>query len=257
METSPLQKREVFHLEFLRALLRRVPADAFALKGGANLRFFFRSIRYSEDMDLDSRMIPVDVLRERVMAILGSPSFLDNVRSFGIVQMTSPDLKVAKQTETVQRFKVHLRTGAGEDLSTKIEFSRRGFDPEVKAEAVAADVVAAYRMPPLIAPHYLAQAAVRQKIRALGARAEPQPRDVFDLHLLSGQPEAIDPRTWQLPRALIRDARERALSMEYGQYRDTVVAFLHPDDRSQYNSSRVWDEIRLVVAGLLERGLER
>jgi predicted nucleotidyltransferase component of viral defense system len=49
------QTIEIFHLLFLRAFGARVDKSLFALKGGCNLRFFFKSVRYSEDMDLDIR----------------------------------------------------------------------------------------------------------------------------------------------------------------------------------------------------------
>jgi hypothetical protein len=48
-----LQQREVFHLEFLRWFGRKLDYRYYALKGGVNMRLFFGSMRYSEDMDLD------------------------------------------------------------------------------------------------------------------------------------------------------------------------------------------------------------
>ena len=42
---TPLKMREVFHLEFLRYFARKLEADHYVLKGGVNLRFFFKSIR--------------------------------------------------------------------------------------------------------------------------------------------------------------------------------------------------------------------
>ena len=43
---------EMFHLVFLRALVAKGDDKAlFALKGGCNLRFYFGSLRYSEDID--------------------------------------------------------------------------------------------------------------------------------------------------------------------------------------------------------------
>ena len=62
------------------------------------------------------------------MSILLSRAFHDSLRVHGIDRVAPPDLKRAKQTETVQRFKVRLITSAAEDLSTKIEFSRRSVD---------------------------------------------------------------------------------------------------------------------------------
>ncbi|MBI2201267.1 MAG: nucleotidyl transferase AbiEii/AbiGii toxin family protein [Armatimonadetes bacterium] len=253
MNTDALQKREVFHLSALRALVRSVPGDTLALKGGTNLRFFFGSIRYSEDMDLDTRKIAVHVLREKVMSFLQSRTLVDTLRTYGIARIVPPDLRHAKQTETVQRFKVHLITTAGEDLSTKIEFSRRGFSGDARAESVSAVITATYQMPPLIVPHYVGAAAVQQKITALLSRPEPQARDVFDLYILSGRPEAREPAHWKLTRSQLREARERVLAMEYDQYRDTVVAFLGPDDMPSFDSPEVWDEIRLKVVSLLEK----
>ena len=48
---NSLQLREIFHLELLRLLGRKMKGEHYVLKGGVNLRFFFNSFRYSEDMD--------------------------------------------------------------------------------------------------------------------------------------------------------------------------------------------------------------
>ncbi len=47
------QLREVFHFCFLDRLLKVSTPNLYVLKGGVNLRFFYNSPRYSEDMDLD------------------------------------------------------------------------------------------------------------------------------------------------------------------------------------------------------------
>ncbi len=253
MVTDPLQKREVFHLIFLGALGRSAPLSTFVVKGGGNLRFFFASIRYSEDLDLDVSGIPVHKLRERVMATLQSQALVDTLRTFGIERVQPPNILHAKQTETVQRFKLHLFTTAGEDLSTKIEFSRRGLDSPIRAEPVSAAVVAAYRLAPIIVPHYTAIPAARQKIRALIARRAPQARDIFDLYTLSSQPE-VSPAILRkgFSKRELRQARERIYEIEYAQYRDSVVSFLSADDQVAYGSSGIWDEIRLRAASLIE-----
>ena len=51
MPFTQLQIREAFHLCFLQELLRTFDPKLVALKGGINLRFFFKSPRYSEDME--------------------------------------------------------------------------------------------------------------------------------------------------------------------------------------------------------------
>ncbi|HHR85990.1 MAG TPA: hypothetical protein ENL23_06550 [Candidatus Acetothermia bacterium] len=255
MMLNPVQAREFFHLAFLRALVRSVPLSTFALKGGANLRFFFGSIRYSEDMDIDVSGIAVHALREKVMNVLGSSGLLDTLRTFGIENLRLPDMARAKQTETVQRFKIGLLTSAGQDLATKIEFSRRGLDEGIRAESVSASVLAAYRMPPIIVPHYVARTAALQKVRALFSRAQPQARDIFDLYLLSSQPEVLEADLRQgLSPNEIRRARDTIYSLEYEQYRDTVVSFLGPEDKLAYDSPQIWDEIRLRVLAMFEEG---
>ena len=120
---SFLAIREVFHLEFVRWLAHKIKPENYVLKGGVNLRFFFKSIRYSEDMDLDLRGVKVEILKQKVIKILQSIIFQDNLKPFGIEKIIPPDIKKAKQTETTQRFKIHLITPGGEDFFTKIEFS--------------------------------------------------------------------------------------------------------------------------------------
>lgn len=47
------QRIELFHLAFLEMLSKRLDLSRYVLKGGANLRYFFGSVRYSEDIDID------------------------------------------------------------------------------------------------------------------------------------------------------------------------------------------------------------
>jgi predicted nucleotidyltransferase component of viral defense system len=70
--TSPIRFVEQFHLLFLAQLGRRVNPSHFVLKGGCNLRFFHRSIRYSEDMDLDLGEIDAHAFRDKVGEVFAS-----------------------------------------------------------------------------------------------------------------------------------------------------------------------------------------
>jgi hypothetical protein len=246
---------EAFHLAFLRGFARVMPPNVYALKGGTNLRFFFGSIRYSEYMDLDVEGPPVFKVKDAAAGILRSPGLLGSLRHLGIESIVPQDLAKSKQTETVRRFKVHLLTAAGEDVATKIEVSRRGLDAPIVAESVDAAILRTYRMPPLIVPHYTAAAAARQKLRALAGRSKPEARDVFDLYLLHTRLDpASDRPASGLSRATLERARERTYDIEYEDYRDKVVAFLSLDERTQHDSRAVWDEMRLVVVSLIERG---
>ncbi len=255
MIATPLQAREVFHLEFLRGFAKSSPAESFALKGGCNMRFFFGSVRYSEDMDLDAAGVPVHVLQERAVKVLSSAALASSLRTFGIVEVTPQDLARAKQTETVQRFKLRLRNTAGEDLATKIEFSRRGIESPVARECISAALLAEYRMPPIIVPHYTALAAFRQKLRALVGRRQPVARDVFDLFVLGARPEIVGTEASnELTSRDIDEAKSRIYSIDYEEFRDSVLSYLAPDDAHVYESRQTWDEIRLAVVSRIEGG---
>lgn len=99
---------------------------------------------------MDVAAIGVAELKELVMRILQTQSFEETLYVFGIKDIIPPNIKAAKQTQTTQRFKVHLISAAGEDLFTKIEFSRRGFMGKVIAETVPAIILRNYRLTPLI-----------------------------------------------------------------------------------------------------------
>ena len=246
-----LQLREIFHLEFLRRLGRKLPAASFAVKGGANLRFFFGSIRYSEDIDLDVTGVGVAALKDTVMRILEAPSFQEVLEPYGIERLGRPDMTKAKQTETTQRFKVHLLTAAGEDLFSKVEFSRRGFRGRTETGFVSEAILRGYQMPPLISPHYDLDSAVAHKIEALATRSETQARDIFDLHFLGArQPGRAG--TGQDAKGLLGKASERLFEVDFAVFRDTVLAYLASEDRAAYDSAGVWDEVKLKVARFLE-----
>lgn len=249
---SSLQLREIFHLEFLRWLSRKIKAENYALKGGVNLRFFFKSIRYSEDMDLDVQKIKVGALKDVVMKILRAPSFQESFIPFGIAKILPPDIRRAKQTETTQRFKVHLITTSGEDLFTKIEFSRRGIKEKVVVQSVLSSILRTYKLSPLLIPHYVAQSAIIQKIDALVTRRIIQPRDIFDLYVLIPQYNPDNTEGIQMNRAKLNRAYDNVFEVGFEQFRDTVISYLPADDQSIYNSSVLWDDIKLKVANFID-----
>jgi len=249
---NSLQLRELFHLEFLRWFGRKTKANLYALKGGTNLRFFFNSFRYSEDMDLDVREVEVSILKDTVMGILKAESFSEILKPFGISKIVPPDIARAKQTETTQRFKVHLITSAGDDLFTKIEFSRRGFKGKIDIQPIADVILRMYKLAPLLIPHYDSQSAIIQKMEALAARAVIQARDIFDLYVLNSQ---YDPQKTKKPGIKperLKQAYENIFAVSFEQFRDTVVFYLSSEDQTVYNSSVLWDEIRLKVGNFIE-----
>jgi predicted nucleotidyltransferase component of viral defense system len=250
---NSLRLREIFHLEFLRRLGQKVAASGYALKGGVNLRFFFGSVRYSEDMDLDVRGVAVARLRETVVKILESVSFQESLMPFGVERVVPPSMAKAKQTETTQRFKVHLITSSGEDLFTKVEFSRRGFKGTAVVETVAGSILRSYQLPPLLIPHYDVASAVAQKIDAIVGRSVVQARDIFDLYVLIPQCPADPGLVIETDEKRLAQAHDGIEAMGFEQFRDTVVAYLSNEDQRSYSTAASWDEIKLVAADFIAR----
>jgi len=247
-----LEIREIFHLEYLRALSRILKAENYALKGGVNMRFFYHSIRYSEDMDLDASGISVEKLKDISMTLLTKESLIENLIPFGVSEIVLPNMQKAKQTETTQRFKVHLMTTDGSDLFTKIEFSRRGFEGQVIVQTVPNTILRYYKLPPFVVPHYDIFAAVRQKISALASRTITQARDVFDLYLLSSQYTPDKEKHAEIEKDLLAQALSNTYDIGFNRFRDTVLDYLSAEDQQAYKSSERWDEVILKVVDFME-----
>ena len=248
-----LQTIEIFHIEFLRRFVPKIDLNHFALKGGVNLRLFFQSIRYSEDMDINinDKRIRKDKLIKVVMDILDNRNFLDVLKTFGIVEVVKPNMKAAKQTDTTQRFKIHLKTKNGLDLLTKVEFSRREGADHAVNEHIPSGVLRDYKMGGFVVPHYEVNAAVVQ-IKALAQRNETEARDIFDINLLSSQYSNSENKLPKLEAKLIERARDNVFNIDFIQYRDVVVNFLSEEDQKIYDSEKVWDDIQLKTAQLIE-----
>jgi predicted nucleotidyltransferase component of viral defense system len=240
---------EVFHLLFLRAFGARVGKDLYALKGGCNLRFFFKSIRYSEDMGLDIRTMSVATLRKNVDQVLQSRSFLETLRA---QQIELEQVSRPKQTETTQRWKVGLRLGpTGTTLPTKIEFSRRGVGQAIAHEPVDAELIRRYRLYPVLVQHYIGAAAFAQKVAALAQRSQTQARDVFDLNLLLDAGAGAAPETGSVI-SMISRARENALTVGYDAFAGQVLAYLEPEIQDHYRPRRVWEDLQERVINALD-----
>lgn len=106
--------REAFHLTFFERLLKISDISLYCLKGGVNLRFFHKSPRYSEDMDLDVFAGSVETLKKNGYKILNDASFQRRLQTVGIANLEIGDKDKAKHTETVQRFKINLVTSSGQ-----------------------------------------------------------------------------------------------------------------------------------------------
>jgi len=227
---SEVEVIEYFHLVFFQVLPTRLDQSHYVLKGGANLRYFFGSHRYSEDADLDAVDIDSWMLQIKVDKVLDSPAMHVLLRNDGLAfeSVTKP-----KHTETTQRWNLFIsRSEKNKPVRTKIEFSHR-----------------AVRPPALL--HYTEEAAIEQKIGALALRSETQARDLLDLELLMRRyPDAV--RHERVKAKTLQAAIKRAMELPFAAFRDQVMPFLDREVTDLY-SPDVWDQMQdFVVERLME-----
>ncbi len=242
------QVLEFLHLAFLQVLPARLDRARYVVKGGANLRYFFDSPRYSEDIDLDAVGIEPWRLEAKVDEALASQALGVVLRAGGLAVQSGGK---QTQTGTTQRWKPAITVrGRREPVRTRIEFSHRVSDSRRVLEAVPDRVAAPYALRPPTMLHYTVEAAIEQKIAALALRSETQARDAFDLDLLlrrhreAIRPEQIEPR-------IVRAAVERALELPFEAFRDQVLPFLDPEMAELYDRAS-WEQLQSFVAERLE-----
>lgn len=244
---SDRQAIELFHLVFVLHFGRRVDKALFVLKGGCNLRFYCKSIRYSEDIDFDIRTMAPATLKNNVETILASPALAMELRTRGIaIEHVTP----AKQSETTQRWKLGIQLNGRAALPTKIEFSRRGLDPAASLAPVDPDLLRTYALLPVLTQHYADETAFHQKIVALSKRNETQARDIFDLKLLLDRGAGRSPLPPDV-KADVRPAIEKALAIGFDEFAGQVRAFLLPEYFDYYDRA-VWEALQAEVVTRLE-----
>lgn len=235
---------EFFHLALLGVLQVHLDQKHYVLKGGVNLRYFFQSPRYSEDVDFDASGIPPEKLEERLDAVLSSRAlaFLLRTHDLAIQRSSKP-----KQTPTTQRWKLTLAHSKFSDpIWTKVEFSHRRTDPRTSLEQVPDEIVRPYALRPPTVMRYLPAAMIEQKIAALAGRTETQARDVFDLELLLRRwPDAV--ASGAIPARRLEAAAESAMHLPFESYRELVIRFLEPDARELLDRRDTWDQMQVRV----------
>jgi len=248
MPYSVPQIIEHFHLVFLDVLRTRVDIGRYVLKGGANLRYFFDSVRYSEDIDLDISGLEADWrFEEQVDKTLAGDAVTRLLRSAGIA-IDPDDISKPKQTSTTRRWKVLLTAdGHSDKIRTKIEFSSRNGETRFQLETVPGSVVAPYAMRPPSVQHYRLEPATEQKVIALALRPETQARDVFDLDILMRRGGPGRPCRMSARREA---AAEAAVALTWDDFQTQVAPFLDPAVAELFDQQR-WNEIQHYVAGEL------
>jgi len=241
------QATELFHVAFLDVLSKRLESDRYVLKGGANLRYFFDSVRYSQDIDLDVEGVPPWRLNEKIEALLSSPQIALLLRN---AQLDVAERSNPKHTDTTQRWKIGLAApGHSELIRTKIEFSYREGGGAHRIEPIPRRIVEPYALRSPLVPHYVEDAPTEQKVLALAGRSETQARDVFDLDLLlrrsSLAPGALDSK-------VLTTAVDLAMQLPYAAFQDQVLPFLEPAAVELYEGEASWEQMQTFVAEQLE-----
>lgn len=257
---SPVAAREIVHLLILRELAGIRKGSGITVKGGVNLRLFFGSVRYSEDMDLDGTEQASEAIRSWLKGMFENTAFTRRLQGLGIREL-DPGEGPNKDTETTFRYKFGVIVAGGIRYPTKVEVSFRGRHAADKAvlEVPAPDIPRSYGLDVFEVRHYMRESAVRQKLDALGGRREAQARDVFDLHVLVPDPvpeKLVALLAKQLDTARLKEAQARALTVTYAEYEGQVFEFLGDEARSRYGSEDAWDEMRLRAEALIGRVLE-
>lgn len=250
---TDVQLREVFHFCFLKRLLALSDPALYILKGGVNLRFFFNSPRYSEDMDLDAVGGNVATLKKNGYKILGDAAFIRSLRTFGITDLDVNDPAKAKHTETTQRFRLGLINSSGLRLPTKVEFSRRENQPDnLTVELINPDIAKQYNTLSYSCRHYPGVIAALQKIDALAGRPSTQARDVFDLYLLHLNGFAREISSHPSLSGEVREkAVEAVLGLTYENFQGQVLEFIDAENRTEFGSVSSWENIQETVLGLI------
>lgn len=243
MITKDKELREVFHFLFLEQLLRKSSKEFYVLKGGVNLRFFFNSPRYSEDMDLDVLGGSVSTLKKNGYQILENDQFRRVLAVYGIQDIKVNDPQKAKQTSTTQRFRFRLVNEAGEEFPTTVEFSRRNKGKNYLDEEIDPSISQYYKKLSFSCQHYEGKEAVFQKITALAQRSQTQARDIFDLYILFlggffKKNEVL------IESSVVKKAEENLMAVSFEQYRDQVVEYLDESSQSEWNHLEKWKQIQ-------------
>ncbi|MHB8443170.1 MAG: nucleotidyl transferase AbiEii/AbiGii toxin family protein [Patescibacteria group bacterium] len=235
---------EQFHLTFLSALVYRYNPENYVLKGGANIRYYFNSPRYSNDIDLD--LIRGDGLKlEKIVdLVLASNVLVSTLNHAGIsiVNISKP-----KQTTTTRRWKLGLiLSGTNVEIRTKIEFSGRHSDYHFDRIDIPESIVGQYGITPYILQRYNLDAMIDQKIMALAQRSETKTRDIFDLEILLRVPGS-DTHITLLDHENISEALLRSSHLTYENFKEQVIPFIAEDFRAIYSSEQSWERMRKFV----------
>ena len=237
MKLVPMQIRELFHMVFLRNFSQKFAGRMYALKGGICLRFFYNSIRFSEDIDFDiSQKIPIDTLSKNIDNILKSQVTISNLLSYGI---TDINFREVKRTRVTQRWKVKLIMSDKTELSTKIELSKRKNEFSWISGIPDRELLLVYQVTPFVSQYYNAIELATQKIYALASGTRTAVRDLFDLHHLFFSCNVnVDEVKKEIKGDVLKDCINKISVFKISDFQSEIIPFL-PLDIAKYYSDKL------------------
>lgn len=255
MASTSFELRELFHITLLRQLGTRLSGRSYSVKGGICLRFFHRSPRLSEDMDLDiASNVRVETLENAVDSVINGRAMIASLIPSGVTRLSA---SAPKQTATTQRWKVALILAGGAELRTKVEFSRRKGSLEHSTGVPDAELLRYYKMSPFAAQYYGSDSMAAQKIIALAAPQRNALRDLFDLHHLLF---VIKVDQMKIRDSLDSDTIEKAADkigrFDFKDFQEQVAPYLTTDLIDLYKNSAVFDQQKAEVERTLVEMLQ-
>jgi len=187
--------------------------------------------------------------------------FLRKLQGIGIRGL-DPGEGPNKDTETTFRYKFGVLMTGDVRYPTKVEVSFRDRYAGDQSVVGVPDrrFFVDYGIEAVPVRSYRRDAAVRQKLDALGGRREAQARDVFDLSLLvSGVPDEalVGFLAGGLSRERLEEALKRAFTITFDEYEGTVLEFLDHAARGRYGTEDAWGDFQIQAAALVEAILAR
>jgi len=222
----------------------------WAVKGGIAMRFFHRSQRLSEDMDLDvAPQVRTSTLEKTVDAVLHSGAFMGWLSSRGIqsIRVSKP-----KQTDTTQRWRIALMLSADVSLSTKVEFSRRRNEIPYAKGVPDPALLNHYKLAPFATQFYDAAHMSAQKISALASPSRQAVRDLFDLHqLLYNLKVKPDDVAKLVNEEDLRNAVEKVSAFSYASFKREVLPYLSVEIVDLYGDVSAFEKLKTDVASAI------
>lgn len=184
-QTSELNViREYLQNLFLSYFYQQSQTDDIYFKGGTALRLFYRSPRFSEDLDFSTNQENVPGIEQVLLEVLGKMG-KENIQT---------NLQEANTTSggylSVIDFTIYEQT-----IPIQIEISLREKENKGELVTIPSDFIPPYNVV-ILEENQL----ISQKMRAL--RARKKPRDFYDLYFLLRKQLPIPDKNSILPEAL-------------------------------------------------------